>query len=151
MVPAWPKEARSDLAGRMAGMNDTPFVVMTKLLPPTRCSTHCLNNPESDAIISRIHSLSLHPPFTRVLTEVLYVPCLQLRTQPEASYNLSVHDLAGCRRNGIPLILWNRGATLRLSVAFGVPTVTTSFRIRTVGIKSVGKLLPTNGCKAYGP
>ncbi|WP_289758225.1 glycosyltransferase [uncultured Duncaniella sp.] len=122
MVPAWPKEARSDLAGRMAGMNDTPFVNdEAPLADPVL--THWLNNPDSDAVNSRIHSLGFTTLDPRVT--VIYVPCYLNAT--DGIFNLSYYDLLpGADATVFPSYYEPWGYTPLESVAFGVPTVTTS-------------------------
>lgn len=122
MVPAWSKEARADLAERMAPMNDKPFVNdESPLNDPVL--THWLNNPDHDAVNCRIHQLGFANPDGRVT--VIYVPCYLNGT--DGIFNLSYYDLLpGADATVFPSYYEPWGYTPLESVAFGVPTVTTS-------------------------
>lgn len=122
MVPAWSKEAREDLKARMSTMNDTPFVNdESPLADPVL--THWLNNPDSDAVNCRIHQLGFANPDGRVT--VIYVPCYLNGT--DGVFNLSYYDLLpGADATVFPSYYEPWGYTPLESVAFGVPTVTTS-------------------------
>lgn len=122
MVPAWPKEARADLSGRMAGMNGQPFVNdEAPLADPVL--THWLNNPDSDAVNCRIHQLGFDHCDPRVT--VIYVPCYLNGT--DGIFNMSYYDiLPGADATVFASYYEPWGYTPLESVAFGVPTVTTS-------------------------
>lgn len=122
MVPAWPKEARADLAGRLADVEKTPIVSdETPLCDPI--ITHWLNNPDSDAVNCRIHQLGLNNLDSHV--EVIYVPCYLNGT--DGILDMSYYDLLpGADATVFPSYYEPWGYTPLESVAFGVPTVTTS-------------------------
>lgn len=122
MVPAWPKEARADLMERMSGMDNRPFVNdEAPLADPVL--THWLNNPDSDAVNCRIHQLGFDHSDPRVT--VIYVPCYLNGT--DGVFNMSYYDLLpGADATVFPSYYEPWGYTPLESVAFGVPTVTTS-------------------------
>ncbi|MCM1077185.1 MAG: glycogen/starch synthase [Bacteroides sp.] len=122
MVPAWSKEAREDLVGRLSTMNDKPYLNdETALNDPV--ITHWLNNPDSDAVNNRLHQLgfaNLSPQVT-----VIYVPCYLNGT--DGVMNLSYYDLLpGADATVFPSYYEPWGYTPLESAAFGVPTITTS-------------------------
>ncbi|WP_300502890.1 glycosyltransferase [uncultured Duncaniella sp.] len=122
MVPAWAKEARKDLTDRIAGMNDTPFVNDEQALADP-VLTHWLNNPDSDAVNCRMHQLGFANQDPRVT--VIYVPCYL--NGNDGVFNLSYYDLLpGTDATVFPSYYEPWGYTPLESVAFGVPTVTTS-------------------------
>lgn len=122
MVPAWAKEARKDLTDRIAGMNDTPFVNDEQALADP-VLTHWLNNPDSDAVNCRMHQLGFANQDPRVT--VIYVPCYL--NGNDGVFNLSYYDLLpGADATVFPSYYEPWGYTPLESVAFGVPTVTTS-------------------------
>lgn len=85
--------------------------------------THWLNNPESDAVNSRMHQLGFTEIDPRV--EVIYVPCYLNGT--DGIFNMSYYDLLpGADATVFPSYYEPWGYTPLESVAFGVPTVTTS-------------------------
>jgi len=116
MVPAWPKEAREDLRVRLdnntaEGALDEPVL------------THWLNNPDSDMVINRIRSLGFCNIDPRVT--VIYVPCYLNGT--DGIFGRSYYDLLiGADATVFPSYYEPWGYTPLESVAFGVPTVTTS-------------------------
>lgn len=116
MVPAWPKEAREDLRARLdnnsaEGALDEPVL------------THWLNNPDSDMVINRIRSLGFCNIDPRVT--VIYVPCYLNGT--DGIFGRSYYDLLiGADATVFPSYYEPWGYTPLESVAFGVPTVTTS-------------------------
>lgn len=122
MVPAWPKEARADLAERLATLEKAPLANdEAPLNDPV--ITHWLNNPESDAVNSRMHQLGFTEIDPRV--EVIYVPCYLNGT--DGIFNMSYYDLLpGADATVFPSYYEPWGYTPLESVAFGVPTVTTS-------------------------
>lgn len=122
MVPAWAKEARADLKERMEAMNGTPFVNDEQALQDP-VITHWLNNPDSDPVNCRIHQLGFAGIDPRVT--VIYVPCYLNGT--DGVFNLSYYDLLpGADATVFPSYYEPWGYTPLESVAFGVPTVTTS-------------------------
>ena len=122
MVPAWPKEARADLAARLADVEKSPLVNDENPLPEP-VLTHWLNNPDSDAVICRIRQLGFTDVDPRV--EVIYVPCYLNGT--DGIFNMSYYDLLpGADATVFPSYYEPWGYTPLESVAFGVPTVTTS-------------------------
>ena len=122
MVPAWPKEARTDLAERLKTVENAPLVNdETPLSDPV--ITHWLNNPDSDAVNCRMHQLGFTEIDPRV--EVIYVPCYLNGT--DGIFNMSYYDLLpGADATVFPSYYEPWGYTPLESVAFGVPTVTTS-------------------------
>lgn len=116
MVPAWVKEPRADLAKSLASKRkrrmDDPVI------------THWLNNPDSDPIISRIHGLGFaNDDNSRV--KVIYVPCYL--NGNDGIFNISYYDLlVGMDATVFPSYYEPWGYTPLESIAFGVPTVTTS-------------------------
>lgn len=122
MVPAWPKEARADLKERIASMGGRPFVnPEAPLAEPVL--THWLNNPDSDAVNCRIHQLGFGYGDPRVT--VIYVPCYLNGT--DGILDMTYYDLLpGADATVFPSYYEPWGYTPLESVAFGVPTVTTS-------------------------
>ena len=118
MVPAWVKEPRAELAERLAsGENfvgnplDEPII------------THRLNNHDSDPVICRIRQLGFCSVDPRV--SVIYVPCYL--NGSDGIFNLPYYDLlVGADATVFPSYYEPWGYTPLESVAFGVPTVTTS-------------------------
>lgn len=116
MVPAWMRDARADLADNI-GNNIT-----SRLDDPV--ITHSLNNPGQDAILSRIHQLGFTNSAADRLT-VVYVPCYL--NGNDGIFNMSYYDLlSGVDATVFPSYYEPWGYTPLESVAFGVPTVTTS-------------------------
>lgn len=116
MVPAWVKSARTDLResldkGKQQRLND----------PVT---THELNQPWSDPILSRILSLGFsNLPEERV--SVIYVPCYL--NGNDGIFNAPYYDLLiGMDATVFPSYYEPWGYTPLESIAFGVPTITTS-------------------------
>ncbi|MCM1521790.1 MAG: glycogen/starch synthase [Muribaculaceae bacterium] len=118
MVPAWAGEARLDLRERLdnpSAPSDTP------LGEPV--ITHALHNPDTDPIINRIRQLGFCSIDPRV--SVIYVPCYLNGT--DGIFNRSYYDiLIGADATVFPSYYEPWGYTPLESVAFGVPTVTTS-------------------------
>lgn len=118
MVPAWPKEPRTDLEQRLA---EAESGTNAPLAEPA--ITHWLNNPDSDAVINRIRDLGFCYVDPRVT--VIYVPCYLNGT--DGIFNRSYYDLLiGADATVFPSYYEPWGYTPLESVAFGVPTVTTS-------------------------
>lgn len=119
LVPAWSKAPRADLQAAIAA---DPAKQSAPLADPV--ITHTLNNPGEDAIINRIHSLGFgQNPDSDV--HVVYVPCYL--NGNDGIFNLSYYDmLGGMDATAFPSYYEPWGYTTLESVAFGVPTVTTS-------------------------
>lgn len=119
LVPAWSKAPRTDL---QAAISADPAKQSAPLADPV--ITHALNNPGEDAIINRIHSLGFgQNPDSDV--QVVYVPCYL--NGNDGIFNLSYYDmLGGMDATAFPSYYEPWGYTPLESVAFGVPTVTTS-------------------------
>lgn len=120
LVPAWSKAPRTDLQAAIAADPSKPSAA--PLADPV--ITHTLNNPGEDAIINRIHSLGFgQNPDSDV--QVVYVPCYL--NGNDGIFNLSYYDmLGGMDATAFPSYYEPWGYTPLESVAFGVPTVTTS-------------------------
>ena len=117
MVPAWPKEARADLRARL----DSQAMAEGALDEPVL--THWLNNPDSDMVAGRIRSLGFCNIDSRVT--VIYVPCYLNGT--DGIFGRDYYDLLiGADATVFPSYYEPWGYTPLESVAFGVPTVTTS-------------------------
>lgn len=122
MVPAWPKEARIDLKSRMDVMGGKPFTSNEAALDYP-VITHWLNNPDNDAVNQRINHLGFTKPEKRV--HVIYVPCYL--NGSDGIFNIGYYDLLpGADASIFPSYYEPWGYTPLESVAFGVPTVTTS-------------------------
>ena len=119
MVPAWPKKPRADLVE----------AISTKLPEgnpmPEPVITHELNNPYDDAILNRIRQLGFQHQNVGSKVHVIYVPCYL--TGNDGIFNMTYYDmLAGLDLTAFPSYYEPWGYTPLESVAFGVPTVTTS-------------------------
>lgn len=119
LVPAWSKAPRADLQAAIAA---DPAKQSAPLADPV--IIHTLNNPGEDAIINRIHSLGFgQNPDSDV--QVVYVPCYL--NGNDGIFNLSYYDmLGGMDATAFPSYYEPWGYTPLESLAFGVPTVTTS-------------------------
>ena len=116
MVPAWAKEPRADLQKSMTLKNktrqDDPVI------------THWLNNPNEDPIINRIHAIGYANDKNSCVT-VIYVPCYLNGT--DGIFNKDYYDLLiGMDATVFPSYYEPWGYTPLESVAFGVPTITTT-------------------------
>jgi len=116
MVPAWSKAPRADLATRLKQKTRTPL--------PTPIITHELYNPDQDAIYNRLQSIGLdNTGHTRV--DVIYVPCYL--NGCDGIFDMTYYDLIiGMDATVFPSYYEPWGYTPLESVAFGVPTITTS-------------------------
>ncbi len=116
MVPAWSREPRADLkkalGSRRATRLDEPVI------------THWLNNPDQDPVLGRIRSLGFNAETAEKVT-LIYVPCYLNGT--DGIFDLPYYDLViGADATVFPSYYEPWGYTPLESVAFGVPTVTTS-------------------------
>lgn len=117
LVPAWPKAPRADL--KEALDSET-----TSLALPEPVITHSLNNPDQDAILNRIRQLGFNSGSSDKV-QVVYVPCYL--TGNDGILDMTYYDmLAGLDLTAFPSYYEPWGYTPLESVAFGVPTVTTS-------------------------
>lgn len=116
MVPAWAKEPRADLQKSLS------FKRKKRLEDPV--ITHWLNNPDQDPIFNRIHGIGFANGKDSRVT-VIYVPCYLNGT--DGVFNQSYYDLLiGMDATVFPSYYEPWGYTPLESVAFGVPTVTTT-------------------------
>lgn len=117
LVPAWAGAPRQDLA---RSVDDG---AVTRLADPVL--THALNNYNDDAVNSRIHQLGFASAQQHGPLSVIYVPCYL--DGADGIVNLSYYDtLIGMDATVFPSYYEPWGYTPLESVAFGVPTVTTS-------------------------
>lgn len=117
MVPAWMKEARADLKAAMENSNENA------LADPWL--THYLNNPNEDPINTRIAYSPLSSDSKESGVTVIYTPCyLDGR---DGIFDKTYYDLLiGMDATVFPSYYEPWGYTPLESIAFGVPTITTS-------------------------
>lgn len=116
MVPAWCDKAREDLTEAIAKRNfsglENPVI------------THTIHNFDHDPIYNRIRSLGFGVSESDNVT-VIYVPCYL--NGNDGVFNLSYYQLLiGLDATVFPSYYEPWGYTPLESIAFGVPTVTTS-------------------------
>lgn len=117
MVPAWCAGPRADLQQAIAAHNSTG------LADPVL--THNLHNYNEDAVNDRIHGLGFADYRRDDSVAVIYVPCYL--KGDDGIFNMSYYDLLiGFDATAFPSYYEPWGYTPLESVAFGVPTVTTS-------------------------
>lgn len=117
LVPAWVREPRQDLAEAVREGNTT-----TALHDPV--ITHYINNPDSDAVLCRIRQIGFSNT-GRSKVMMIYVPCYL--NGDDGIFNMSYYDLLpGLDATVFPSYYEPWGYTPLESVAFGVPTVTTT-------------------------
>lgn len=116
MVPAWCKEPRQDLENALASNS------RSRLELPV--ITHWLNNMDHDPVLGRIRSICFaNDEHSQV--SVIYVPCYLNGT--DGIFGKPYYDLLmGLDATVFPSYYEPWGYTPLESVAFGVPTVTTS-------------------------
>lgn len=116
MVPAWVNTARADLNAALAEKSSYPL--------PDPVITHTLHNTDSDSILGRIRSLGFGNIDPSLM--VIYVPCY-LDGRDGIFDGFTYYDLLiGMDATVFPSYYEPWGYTPLESVAFGVPTVTTS-------------------------
>lgn len=116
MVPAWSKEPRADLSEAIAGKQ------VSALADPV--ITHWLNNPNEDPIINSIHSAEFKND-SGSNVDIIYVPCYL--NGADGIFNLTYYELLiGMDLTAFPSYYEPWGYTPLESIAFGVPTITTS-------------------------
>lgn len=121
LVPAWVKCPRKDLADRLAG-NDAQ---VSPLAEPV--ITHEVNNPNEDAILNRLRQLGFTATNADANSsvQVIYMPCYL--NGNDGVLDMDYYDiLSGLDATAFPSYYEPWGYTPLESVAFGVPTVTTS-------------------------
>lgn len=133
LVPAWSKAPRTDLSQALASEGNNGAL-------PEPVITHELNNPGEDAILNRIRQLGF--PATQAgensMVQVVYVPCYL--NGDDGIMNMTYYDmLAGMDLTVFPSYYEPWGYTPLESVAFGVPTVTTSLSGFGQWVLSTGK------------
>lgn len=116
MVPAWCGGPRKDLAAALKSDSinrlDDPVI------------THIINNPGEDPVYNRIHQLGFSND-AESKVEVIYVPCYL--DSKDGIFDMTYYDLLpGVDATVFPSYYEPWGYTPLESVAFGVPTVTTS-------------------------
>ncbi|MCH5245136.1 MAG: glycogen/starch synthase [Muribaculaceae bacterium] len=116
MVPAWCGGPREDVANSLKHRDSK------RLNDPI--ITHIINNPSEDPIYNRIRSLGFTNDSTATV-EIIYVPCyLDGR---DGIFDMTYYDiLPGVDATIFPSYYEPWGYTPLESIAFGVPTVTTS-------------------------
>ena len=128
LVPAWLKGARADVTDRMSrlssnGSNSTQSATVAEPLPDPAIS-HEINNPDSDPILNRIRQLGFRSD-KDAKVQVVYVPCYL--NGNDGVLNLDYYEiLCGLDATAFPSYYEPWGYTPLESVAFGIPTVTTS-------------------------
>ena len=126
MVPGWVKEPRPDLIQAVA---NAPL--------PDPVITHILNNPGEDPIINRIHQIGFSND-TNSTVSVVYVPCYL--NGDDGIFNMSYYDLLPAMDATVfPSYYEPWGYTPLESIAFSVPTVTTSLSGFGQWIKSIDR------------
>ena len=116
MVPAWVDKARFDLIDSLSDINHK------RLSNPV--ITHTLHNYDSDPIINRIHQIGFTNDADSKVS-VIYVPCYL--NELDGVFDMSYYQLLpGFDASVFPSYYEPWGYTPLESVAFGVPTVTTS-------------------------
>ena len=116
MVPAWADKARFDLIDSLSDINHK------RLSDPI--ITHTLHNYNSDPIINRIHQIGFTNDADSKVS-VIYVPCYL--NELDGVFDMSYYQLLpGFDASVFPSYYEPWGYTPLESVAFGVPTVTTS-------------------------
>lgn len=121
LVPAWVKCPRKDLTDRLAG-NDAQ---VSPLAEPV--ITHEVNNPNEDAILNRMRQLGFTATNADANSsvQVIYMPCYL--NGNDGVLDMDYYDiLSGLDATAFPSYYEPWGYTPLESVAFGVPTVTTS-------------------------
>ena len=116
MVPAWVKDPRADLAHALS------LGATRRLGNPV--ITHTLNNPFDDPILSRINTIGFtNDGHSRVT--VIYVPCYL--NGNDGIFDMPYYGLLpGLDASVFPSYYEPWGYTPLESVAFGVPTITTT-------------------------
>lgn len=118
LVPAWMKAPRADLQARLAAGT----AEHSALDDPT--VTHELHNTDSDAILGRIRQLGFASA-DPAKVQVVYVP--SYLNGNDGIFNMDYYEiLCGLDATAFPSYYEPWGYTPLESVAFGIPTITTS-------------------------
>lgn len=116
MVPAWAKEARPELQAALTAKRKSPI--------GDSVLTHTLNNPDQDPINCRIRGIG----FANAKADnvkVIYVPCYL--NGSDGIFDKTYYDLLiGMDATVFPSYYEPWGYTPLESIAFGVPTITTT-------------------------
>lgn len=116
MVPAWVKAPREDVAHSLGAKRKTAL--------PDPVITHTINNPGEDPICLRIHGIGFDNSKASKV-KVIYVPCYL--NGADGIFNTPYYDLLiGMDATVFPSYYEPWGYTPLESIAFSVPTVTTS-------------------------
>lgn len=116
MVPAWCGEARSDVQRNLTAKR--------KARLPEPIITHTLHNPDSDQVLNRIRQIGFNNEKTDKVN-VIYVPCYL--NGADGIFSIPYYNLLiGMDATVFPSYYEPWGYTPLESIAFGVPTVTTS-------------------------
>lgn len=119
LVPAWMKQPRQDLNQALAADATKPSAALAEPY-----ITHELNNPDHDAILSRIRQLQFNRN-ADAKVQVVYIPCYL--NGNDGVLNMDYYEvLCGLDATAFPSYYEPWGYTPLESVAFGIPTVTTS-------------------------
>lgn len=119
LVPAWMKQPRQDLNHALAADATIPSATL-----PEPYITHELNNPDHDAILNRIRQLQFNSN-ADAKVQVVYIPCYL--NGNDGVLNMDYYEvLCGLDATAFPSYYEPWGYTPLESVAFGIPTVTTS-------------------------
>lgn len=115
LVPAWVKEPRNDLHEKL--IDNRVEIVGNRIL------THWLNNPQDDSILRRIEELSFNNKDENI--NVIYLP--SYLDGKDGILDIQYYDfLPALDLTVFPSYYEPWGYTPLESIAFGVPTVTTS-------------------------
>lgn len=115
LVPAWTKQPREDLQANLASDVRSNRALVEPI------TTHEVNNPDEDPILNRIRQLGA----AEGNVNIIYVPCYL--NGNDGIFNMDYYEiLAGLDATAFPSYYEPWGYTPLESVAFGVPTITTS-------------------------
>ena len=120
MVPAWVKESRDDLQQRL--QEDGPISANTLSFP---FLTHSINEQENDPVLSQIKRLGFTSNSKEERVKIIFVP--SYLNGDDGIFNTSYYDLLiGLDATVFPSYYEPWGYTPHESIAFSIPTVTTS-------------------------
>lgn len=118
LVPAWLKKPRTDLQQALGDSSTCKRL-------PEPVLTHEVNNPNDDAILNRIRQLGFQEANQSTGVNVIYVPCYL--NGNDGIFNMDYYEvLAGLDATVFPSYYEPWGYTPLESIAFGIPTITTS-------------------------
>lgn len=117
MVPAWMKEARQDIKDKLSSKKSEGQLSENVL-------THYLHNPECDAVLNHIRNRGFKNN-AEDKVHIMYVPCYL--NGNDGIFDKTYYDLLiGLDATVFPSYYEPWGYTPLESIAFGVPTITTS-------------------------